>query len=187
VRGVEHAGPRGGLAERAHLDVVGVQAALARRVHAVLLVRADHDLGTAVACQVAYRGRVDDRALHQRVAGLVVEGHLVGRRVDGRHLRAVHHDRREAGHGRAAGPPGVQVAVHGRGHDLEPGVALDVGQHRRADEPALGPVALALAGLVEGLQRAARPVEARRPHPAPAAVGVPRVHPALEVGGDDLG
>ena len=90
----------------------------------------------------------------------VVEGHLMRGGVDLRHLRAVDHERREARRGGAVGAPRVHVPVHRGGHDLEPRVALDVGEHRRAEEAALGAVALAPARLVELAQRPARPVEA---------------------------
>ena len=79
----------------------------------VLLLRADDDLGPAVAGEVGQRRRRDELAAlaHARVLG---EGHLVGARVDRLHLGRVDEQHREAVDRRAVVVPRVEVAVERR-------------------------------------------------------------------------
>ena len=92
-------------------------------------------------------GRVDDRALVELVAA-VAEGDRVGRRVDRADLALVDDEDREAGDGAAVVVPGVDVAVHAGRDDLQLAavVAVEVGEHRRAEEAVLGAVARARGG-----------------------------------------
>jgi hypothetical protein len=74
---------------------------------------------------------MDDRALVELGTGACPERGRVRLRVDSRDLGAVDHEYREAVHRRAVRMPRVDVAVHGRGDDLEvAAVPVQVGQHR---------------------------------------------------------
>ena len=79
-------------------------------------------------------------------SGLKVTAWVVG--VDRRDLGRVDDEHREAvdsappGAFGVVGVPGVDVAVHRGGDDLELAVAVEVGEHRRADEAVLGAVEL---------------------------------------------
>jgi hypothetical protein len=163
-------------------------AVLGRRVR---LVRAHDDLRAATrrAVEIADGRRVDERALVEVRADAGLEGDLMRDRVDRRDLRAVDREHRPPRHGAAVVVPRVRMAVQGRGDDLQAAavVAVEVGEHRGADEAELRAVELALAHVDERLERLARErgVRAHRPH-ARAAL-VEHVDLALEVGDDDLG
>ena len=84
--------------------------------------------------------------------------------------------------------PRVNVAVHAGGDHLEvAAVAVEVGEHRRADEAVLRAVAVAAAHVLERLERLARVVDVRLALEAQRAVGVPDVDLAVHVGHGDLG
>ncbi len=117
-------------------------------------------------------------SLHPRTGR---ERHLVADRVDRGHLGRIDQQHREAGDRRAVGVPGVDVAVHRGGDDLELAVAVEVAERRRGGEAGLGPVVLVLvARVVAGVRRVHR-------HRREALTGGgPHVHLAVEVGVDDL-
>ena len=131
-----------------------VELALVALVHAVFLIGAQHDLGrrVLVAGDVGDRGRVHDRALVELRPGGA--GSKVGAWVCGSKPVILLRSAITTGiavHQRPVALPGVEVAIHGRGHDLLPPVAVDVADHRRAQEPVLCAVALAPAHVLEWL------------------------------------
>ncbi len=152
----------------------------------VLLVGADDDLGTPVAGEVADCRRVDDRALVELGADAVLERDAVRAPVDGLDLRRVDDEHREAAHELAVRTPGVDVAVHARGDDLEALVTVEVGEHGRADEAVLRAVAMAAPLGDEAPQRTAGVRAPRLDAQLAPPARIPRIDLALEVRGDDL-
>ena len=83
--------------------------------------------------------------------------------------------------------PRVHVAVHAGGDDLGPAVAVEVRDHRRAEEAVLRSRPLAVAHVDEGRERLAGVVRVRLDLPLQVAGAVPGVDLALVVGRHDLG
>ena len=101
-------------------------------------------------------------------------------RVDRVDLRPVDHQHGEAVDRVAVRVPRVHVAVHGGGDHLEvAAVAVEVGEHGRADEAVLRPVARAAAHVLERLERLSGVVGFGLALEAQRAVRVPHIDLAL--------
>ena len=135
----------------------------ARLVH---LVRLDHDLEVPIARQIGHDGRVDALGAHRRLAG------------PGSRILNLHRPAREQV---PVAVPRIDVLVHRRDDDVEEAVAVEIGEHWRAEDAGLQVVRL----RAERYRRERR-IDAHREARRERTVVAEDVDVALDVRVDDL-